>query len=439
MISTHLTFLQETSQEVVRSFVEITVENSDVRVPTHFVLLLDTSGSMEEKNKLENVKKCVEFLLHILTPQDKISVITFSDDSKIILQNVPADAVHKNTIESKVRSIHPDGSTNMSASIVNLKKVIKEERMKTGVILLTDGHANIGVHDCPTLQTMFRTVREQNPLLTIACLAYGTDHNADLLKGISADGGGSYAIVSCLEDAATAIGDIFGSFISCAAQNVEAQFPSGTTVEGPSELKNSTLRIGDLYSGSSLQYIVNLPGSAIQENKPLLTLTGTKVPSLDSLTISCSSGTVHLERHRNVELTSLRYTCANLFKQLKDWETLNSVARANLQEAIHRFSDTVQDTFFDGHAIGEMLRSEATSLNNSVKLLVERRVEPRALRTHIVQHESVMTSGRGYTQTIDDESDPVELRSAAPTAVPTPFRNRTQNMVASVMRTMSTR
>ena len=69
MISTKLTFLEQPSangNELVRSSFEISVENSEVRNPTHFVLLLDTSGSMEENNKLGNVKKCVKLLLTIL-------------------------------------------------------------------------------------------------------------------------------------------------------------------------------------------------------------------------------------------------------------------------------------------------------------------------------------------------------------------------------------
>jgi Ca-activated chloride channel family protein len=184
MISTKLTFLSPSSSESVRSLYEIHVEQSDVRIPTHFVLLLDTSGSMEQDNKLENVKKCVELLMNILNSNDKISVITFADDSKIILESVPADAVHKGSILQKVNSIQADGSTNLSASIVNLQKVIQNESMKIGVIVLTDGHANMGVHDTPTLTTMFRTIREKNPLLTMACLAYVTDNNAELCKAI---------------------------------------------------------------------------------------------------------------------------------------------------------------------------------------------------------------------------------------------------------------
>ncbi len=78
---------------------------------------------------------------------------------------------------------------------------------------------------------------------------------------------------------------------------------------------------------------------------------------------------------------------------------------------------------------------------NSVTMLVERRVRAQALRTHLVQHEAVMSTGHGYTQTIEEPEDPHthEIRSAMPTDTTTPFRNNYQRNIASVMRTMSTR
>lgn len=448
MISTKLTFLEQPSangNELVRSSFEISVENSEVRNPTHFVLLLDTSGSMEQSNKLQNVKKCVELLLTILTAEDRISIITFEDESEIILKRVPADTNHKGMIEAKVQSIQSEGSTNLSASLANLKEVVKGETMKTGVILLTDGHANRGIYDTPSLLQMFKKLREENPLLSIACLAYGTDHNADLLKNISLEASGSYSIVSNLEDAATVIGDVFGSLISCCAQNVKVELPKGSTIEGPFTLLDSnyseTLSIGDIYTGSNILYVVNLPARAIRERRPLLTLTGSKMPELELITIDCDTGTTDLERNKDVELTILRYRCANLLKQLADWERLTSVERANLQESVRYFEDKFEDPFFAGHSIAEMLKAEAKTMKNSIKMLLERRVRASALRTHIIQHESVLTSGRGYTQVVEESEDPMvhEIRSAAPVDLATPYRNRTQRTVAAAMRTMSTR
>lgn len=441
---THLARPSVDGNELIRSLVELTTEDSEIRTPTHFVLLLDASGSMEEDTKLENVKRCIEILLTILHKDDKISLITFSDTSEIVLQKVPTDSLHKHTILSKVNGIRADGSTNLSACIVNLKKVVLNETMKTGVILLTDGHANRGVIDVPTLIGMFRTVKEQTPLLTYACLAYGANHNAELLKAISNEGGGSYSIVTNLEDAATAIGDVFGSFISCCAQTVDLHLPLNSTMEGPLQLSSNHLseriKIGDLYSGSHTMYVVNIPATLIREEKPLLTLYGTQIPSLEPISISCDTGVFSLERNKDVELTLLRYTCASLFKQLAKWDSLSSVERANLQEEIRRFEDAVQDEFFTGHVLIEMLKSEAKSLQTSITMLVEHRIHAQALRTHLVQHESVMTSGRGYTQTIEEaDPDNHEFRSATPADITSPFRNPAQRTMAHAMRSMSSR
>ena len=58
------------------------------RNSTHTIILLDVSGSMDESNKLKNVKKSLNFLIKFLQPTDRLTLITFNSMSQIVIQNM---------------------------------------------------------------------------------------------------------------------------------------------------------------------------------------------------------------------------------------------------------------------------------------------------------------------------------------------------------------
>ena len=60
------------------------------RQPIHFTMLLDTSGSMEEENRLQNVKWSLKHILKYLTADDKISLVEFNNISQILFKRIEA-------------------------------------------------------------------------------------------------------------------------------------------------------------------------------------------------------------------------------------------------------------------------------------------------------------------------------------------------------------
>ena len=81
------------------------------RLPTHFILLVDTSGSMYIDGRLRSVKNSIEYLMNVLTPADRISVVTFSNNAENILVN---QAV---TIENRLILLHHISNINAPLSL----------------------------------------------------------------------------------------------------------------------------------------------------------------------------------------------------------------------------------------------------------------------------------------------------------------------------------
>ena len=392
----------------------IKIAPMEQQTPTHFVLLLDTSDSMNENNKLEHVKFCSSLMLKLMTPADKLSLIAFGENSRTLLSAVPTDAAHCSMIAETIQGLETDGCTNLSAGLANVVELLSTNTgLKPMLLLLTDGHANRGVSKADGLKQIMGRVQEQFPTLGFSVIGYGLDHNADLLKGFAEDMHGAYSIVEGLEDAALTMGEALGSALSCAAQNVEIHCAPGALVEGPYNSIGGIVRVGDLYSGTESLYLLKTESS--------VKVRGMTVPAM--VPFSVEAVEVNAGRQADVELTSLRYQCSALFKRLGQCQR---IIPADLRADIADFKARLMDPFLDNHAITTMLLSEVNSLEAAGQAILD----GHSVQARATQHAAFTSLGRGTSRPIQECSDP----SAT---VLSPTRSAAQQRVASLMQTMS--
>jgi Mg-chelatase subunit ChlD len=260
------------------------------RQPVHLYFLIDTSGSMHIENKLANVQRSINFILPFLTPQDQLSLGTFHTEAKSHLVRKPVSTDTKQAIEYTIQQLAAEGNTNLSAGLLMAAPIFEEAQTdgierKQGLILLTDGHANMGAHDAPTLLRIVKSMLEKTPSLSITTVGYGEDHNAELLSKMSIEGGGSYNIVKNLEDVASVFGEILGGLLSVSAQMIEVYLPPDvecTTMYPIETLEGGVkkVRIGDLYSEAEQTLLFK----SSPEQGPIR-ITAVAMPSLERLNL----------------------------------------------------------------------------------------------------------------------------------------------------------
>ena len=241
--------------------IQIKAPESEARVPVHLCCILDISGSMDDNNKLINVKKSLYYLLDLLGSQDKISIITFSDNAKTIINQVFGS--EKENIRTQISFIRADSSTNLSAGIIQAHEtLLTDSTYKQGILILTDGEANAGLIKTVDIIQLVRNITNKFINTSISCIGYGLQHNTELLQNISTEGKGSYYIVNNLEAVATVFGDILGGLVSCVAQQVRVILPVGTQLKSRyttnTILNDMEIIIGDMTAGFEAVFLAKI-------------------------------------------------------------------------------------------------------------------------------------------------------------------------------------
>lgn len=183
------------------------VEGTIGRTPLNVSIVIDKSGSMSEKNKLEYVKKSVEYIIDQLESDDYVSVVTYDDNVNVIQRS--AVVSDKYELKNKIRDLKPGGYTNLSGGMFkgyDMANTTYTKGYVNRVLLLSDGLANVGITDRHELADKVRDKNRRDGI-TISTFGVGNDFNENLMADIADYGKGNYYYIKDSEQ----IPDIFAS------------------------------------------------------------------------------------------------------------------------------------------------------------------------------------------------------------------------------------
>ena len=105
------------------------------------ICVIDVSGSMSG-DKIQLVRETMKFLLETLTPDDRLSIITFSTSGtrvnglkRVTPENLPM-------LESNIAGLISGGGTNINSGLSLALKTMRDRKFRnsvTSVFLLSDG------------------------------------------------------------------------------------------------------------------------------------------------------------------------------------------------------------------------------------------------------------------------------------------------------------
>lgn len=445
-------------------------QTRNTRQPVHMMLVVDTSGSMESESKLSSVKRSIQLMLELLSPEDRLSLVTFSDDSKTFLNRVIPTPEERQAIQYRVNNLTPDGSTNMSAGLLEVRALVEppSSGRKQGLLLLTDGHANIGVHSEQGLIEILKRIQSESEGLSLTTVAYGVDHNAEMLTNLAKAGGGAYNVVTNLEDVATVFGDILGGLVSVSAQKVEIQLPPGATASTSyrTELDPTgmtTVYVGDMYADGEVTVLfksspsqgpIRVKGTDMTTLNPIDFITEpVLLANIQDIPVTL----IMAEYRQKVVALLLQMRTGNnrilarseaetLLKQIQDDDRVRDhPLKPILLEDIQKSLDFTQRGSMTQNETIEMAQHSAylgmaRGLRSITTQVPAAPVRPRGTGAGRLRRQVAVGS-------MPEPEDPdVQSRPSSPPPPPapalaptmtSPFANRYQTQIASVMRTMS--
>ena len=169
--------------------------------PSNLVFLLDVSGSMYSYDKLPLLQESFGLLAENLTKKDRVSIVTYAGDDRIVLDGVRGDETKK--IKKALDSLEAGGGTYGSKGIETAYALAEENFIEGGnnrVILATDGDLNIGLTSEEELEELISEKKESGIFLSV--LGFGTGNIKDSKMETLADkGNGNYAYIDSLREA----------------------------------------------------------------------------------------------------------------------------------------------------------------------------------------------------------------------------------------------
>jgi len=178
----------------------------DGRRPTHFVFVVDASGSMARADRMPLVQHGLMMLTEQLGAADRFTLVTFGSGADLVLEAAPGS--EKQQIRNAIAALRCGGSTNLLDGVLRgyeaaLRKFRAGEINR--VVLLSDGAANIGVTEADDMLAKVDTYRKHG--ITFTSVGFGTgSYNDEVLEKLSNKGDGTYTFVSSREEAALVLG-----------------------------------------------------------------------------------------------------------------------------------------------------------------------------------------------------------------------------------------
>ena len=162
------------------------------RAPLNIALVIDASGSMRGL-KLNAAKEAALGLVERLTADDHLTVVSFASEVEVHLDAVRVTPENLAWIRAEIRDLRTRGQTCLSegwfAGIECAARAAAERpELTPRVILITDGHANMGITHHDELFQHAGQLRLRGVLTST--LGIGDDYDEQLLRGMAEHGGG---------------------------------------------------------------------------------------------------------------------------------------------------------------------------------------------------------------------------------------------------------
>ena len=191
--------------------------------PANLVFLVDTSGSMDEPNKLPLLVRSLKLLLGALAPEDRVAIVAYAGSAGVVLEPTPVS--DRGAILASLERLSAGGSTAGAQGLREAYRLAAQHFVAGGVnrvILATDGDFNVGLSDPDALENYIARKRESGVSLSVLGFGMG-NYNDALMQRLAQHGNGNAAYIDSLSEARKVLLEEAASTLVTIAKDVKVQ------------------------------------------------------------------------------------------------------------------------------------------------------------------------------------------------------------------------
>jgi Ca-activated chloride channel family protein len=193
------------------------------RPRANLVFLVDTSGSMNQPDRLPLVRQSLAMLLDRLDANDKVAIVTYAGSAGTALEPTPVS--QKARIRAVIDGLGAGGSTAGAEGIRQAYALAERNLDPKGVnrvILATDGDFNVGITDPAELKGFVERERGKGVFLSVLGFGMG-NYNDALMQALAQNGNGNAAYIDTIAEARKTLVEEATSTLFPIAKDVKIQ------------------------------------------------------------------------------------------------------------------------------------------------------------------------------------------------------------------------
>ncbi|MBN2003856.1 MAG: VWA domain-containing protein [Anaerolineae bacterium] len=162
--------------------------------PTHVLLVVDTSGSMEENDKIDLTKVALSsFVDQIRGDRDQVGLIAFSSGVQTLRSLQPLSDSGHDDMQQAIKALEARGNTSLIDGVWDAYTSLQlsnDPEAINAIVVMTDGQENNSTHTMNELRQRFQ--QAEGFQVVIFTIAFGADADESVMKTMAEIGGGQF-------------------------------------------------------------------------------------------------------------------------------------------------------------------------------------------------------------------------------------------------------
>lgn len=180
---------------LLRVGLQTRAEDTHERRDAALTFVIDVSGSMAERGRLDLVQDALHYLVDQLRPSDSVAIVAFSSEAEVLREMTRVS--DKERLHSAIDELDAGGSTNLGDGLITGYQLARDSFRPSAtnrVVILSDGLANTGTIDPEILLERIR--EEADKEIALLGVGVGSQYGDKLMERLADKGDGFVVYIS---------------------------------------------------------------------------------------------------------------------------------------------------------------------------------------------------------------------------------------------------